>query len=214
MCPRTGSDEGLIMDFTAWENMAFGYHHDPAYNSGLLMNNAAIKADCAEKMERYDVRPPNPRCSRAQLLGRQPAEDRAGPRDRTRARYPAAGRPAHARRRHRRDRVHSQADPRAARPGQGDPAGQVELDEIMSLSDRIAVMFDGRIMGERLPSETNENELGLLMAGVDRGGRVDGQDAALGRRHPDPADLAASGADRVGVVILMDRREPGRGDAS
>ena len=36
----------------------------------------------------------------------------------------------------------------------------VELDEIMGLSDRIAVMFDGKIMGERLPSETNENELG------------------------------------------------------
>jgi len=37
----------------------------------------------------------------------------------------------------------------------------------MSMSDRIAVMFDGRIMGERLPSETDERELGLLMAGVD-----------------------------------------------
>jgi simple sugar transport system ATP-binding protein len=42
----------------------------------------------------------------------------------------------------------------------------VELDEIMSLSDRIAVMFDGRIMGERDPAKTNERELGLLMAGV------------------------------------------------
>ena len=45
----------------------------------------------------------------------------------------------------------------------------VELDEIMGLSDRIAVMFDGRIMGERLPGETNEGELGLLMAGVTNG---------------------------------------------
>ena len=42
----------------------------------------------------------------------------------------------------------------------------VELDEIMSLSDRSAVMFDGQIMGERDPGETNETELGLLMAGV------------------------------------------------
>ena len=42
----------------------------------------------------------------------------------------------------------------------------VELDEIMSLSDRIAVMFDGKLMGERLPAETDERELGLLMAGV------------------------------------------------
>ena len=42
----------------------------------------------------------------------------------------------------------------------------VELDEIMSLSDRIVVMFDGKIMGEKEPSKTNENELGLLMAGI------------------------------------------------
>jgi simple sugar transport system ATP-binding protein len=45
----------------------------------------------------------------------------------------------------------------------------VELEEILSLSDRIAVMFDGRIMGERLPLETDETELGLLMAGVSQG---------------------------------------------
>ena len=45
----------------------------------------------------------------------------------------------------------------------------VELDEIMGLSDRIAVMFDGQIMGERLPDQTDEKELGLLMAGVTDG---------------------------------------------
>jgi simple sugar transport system ATP-binding protein len=42
----------------------------------------------------------------------------------------------------------------------------VELDEIRSLSDRILVMFDGRIVGERGPDVT-EGELGLLMAGVE-----------------------------------------------
>ena len=43
----------------------------------------------------------------------------------------------------------------------------VELDEIRSLSDRILVMFDGRVVGERGP-EATEGELGLLMAGVER----------------------------------------------
>ena len=42
----------------------------------------------------------------------------------------------------------------------------VELDEIMSLSDRIAVMFDGRLMGFRDPETTNERELGMMMAGM------------------------------------------------
>ena len=46
----------------------------------------------------------------------------------------------------------------------------VELDEIMALSDRIAVMFDGRIMGERLPDATSAAELGLLMAGASPSG--------------------------------------------
>ncbi|HIO61692.1 MAG TPA: heme ABC transporter ATP-binding protein, partial [Deltaproteobacteria bacterium] len=42
----------------------------------------------------------------------------------------------------------------------------VELDEILSLSDRILVMFDGQIMGEILAKDANEREIGLLMAGV------------------------------------------------
>ncbi|WP_047981213.1 ABC transporter ATP-binding protein [Ornithinibacillus contaminans] len=40
-----------------------------------------------------------------------------------------------------------------------------ELDEIINVSDRIAVMFDGKITATRKPEETNEQELGLLMAG-------------------------------------------------
>ena len=42
----------------------------------------------------------------------------------------------------------------------------VELEEILSLADRIAVMFDGTIMGERMAGDTNEKELGLMMAGM------------------------------------------------
>lgn len=40
-----------------------------------------------------------------------------------------------------------------------------ELDEILSLSDEIAVIFDGKIVSRKKASETNESELGLLMAG-------------------------------------------------
>ncbi len=41
----------------------------------------------------------------------------------------------------------------------------VELDEIFSLSDRIAVMFQGRIMGEMSADQANEQDVGILMAG-------------------------------------------------
>ena len=40
-----------------------------------------------------------------------------------------------------------------------------ELDEVMSLSDRIDVIFEGKIVGSVKGSEANENQLGLMMAG-------------------------------------------------
>jgi ABC-type uncharacterized transport system ATPase subunit len=43
----------------------------------------------------------------------------------------------------------------------------VELEEIMSLSDRILVMCGGRVTGERRSEATDANDLGLLMAGID-----------------------------------------------
>lgn len=43
-----------------------------------------------------------------------------------------------------------------------------ELDEIMKLSDRIVVMYEGKVVGEVRPEDTNDQELGLLMAGSRR----------------------------------------------
>ena len=40
-----------------------------------------------------------------------------------------------------------------------------ELDEVMNVSDRIAVIYDGQIVDTVIPAETTEQELGLLMAG-------------------------------------------------
>ena len=42
----------------------------------------------------------------------------------------------------------------------------VELDEILSLADRILVMFAGRIVGEVEPGRANERMLGLMMTGA------------------------------------------------
>ena len=44
----------------------------------------------------------------------------------------------------------------------------LELDEVMNLSDRILVMYNGEIVGEFDPKKTNVNELGLYMSGAKR----------------------------------------------
>ncbi|NYC30385.1 ATP-binding cassette domain-containing protein [Clostridium saccharobutylicum] len=47
----------------------------------------------------------------------------------------------------------------------------LELSEVMNLSDRIAIINSGELIGTVKASETNENEIGLMMAGIQKGGR-------------------------------------------
>ncbi|QUG41142.1 ABC transporter ATP-binding protein [Psychrobacillus sp. INOP01] len=47
-----------------------------------------------------------------------------------------------------------------------------ELDEVMNVSDRIAVIYDGQIVDTLLPKETSEQELGLLMAGQKKNSKI------------------------------------------
>ncbi|WP_108261336.1 ABC transporter ATP-binding protein [Mangrovicoccus ximenensis] len=157
---------GLILDFKAWENTGFGYHDLPKYNSGLMMDNRALREDTAAKMKRFDVRPDDPNLAAKSFSGGNQQkivlarEIEAGP-DLLLIGQPTRGVDIGAI-----EFIHQQIV-QLRDEGKAILLVSVELDEIMSLSDRIAVMFDGRIMGERLPAETNETELGLLMAGME-----------------------------------------------
>ena len=51
----------------------------------------------------------------------------------------------------------------------------LELDEVMNLSDRILVMYNGEIVGEFDPKKTNVNELGLYMSGAKRMNKEESQ---------------------------------------
>ena len=163
--PEDRQREGLIMDFAAWENIAFGYHTDKKYQSGIFMNNAAIKQDASEKMQRFDVRPPNHNLTAKSFSGGNQqklvlAREIERDPDILLVGQPTRGVDIGAI-----EFIHQQIMTLRER-GKAILLVSVELEEIMSLSDRIAVMFDGQIMGERLPNETNEKELGLLMAGI------------------------------------------------
>jgi simple sugar transport system ATP-binding protein len=52
-----------------------------------------------------------------------------------------------------------------------------DLQEIMSMSTRVLVMYRGRVVGEKVPSETSEEEFGLLMAGHSSAGTSEGTDS-------------------------------------
>ncbi len=164
--PEDRQYTGLIMDFSAWENVAFGYHHYPAYQkNALLMDNAAILTEAQAKLERFDVRPPDAKLAAKNFSGGNQQKIVLAREIERNPDLLLVGQPTRGVDIGAIEFIHQQIV--ALRDaGKAILLVSVELDEILSLSDRIAVMFDGRIMGERLPDQTNERELGMLMAGM------------------------------------------------
>ena len=162
--PEDRHHEGLILPFSAWENIAFGYHHDEKYQSGLLMNNKAIKQDAEAKIERFDVRPPNPNLAARNFSGGNQQKIVVAREIERDPEVLLIGQPTRGVDIGAIEFIHKQIIALRDK-GKAILLVSVELDEIFALSDRIAVMFDGHITGERMPSETNAQELGLLMAG-------------------------------------------------
>ena len=157
---------GLIMEFTAWENACFGYHNDPQYQkNALMMDNAAILADTTAKMESFDIRPPNPRLLAQNFSGGNQQKIVLAREIERNPEVLLVGQPTRGVDIGAIEFIHKQIV--ALRDaGKAILLVSVELDEILSLSDRVAVMFDGHIQGERITADTDEKELGLMMAGV------------------------------------------------
>jgi ABC-type uncharacterized transport system ATPase subunit len=157
---------GLVLPFEEWENSILGYHDHAEYLSGPFLNIEAIRSDARAKIEKYDVRPANERLKTANfsggnqqkiVLAREMEKDPG---------VLIVGQPTRGVDVGAIEFIHKQLI--AMRDaGKAVLLVSVELDEIRSLSDRILVMFDGRVVGER-DAEASEGELGLLMAGVEQ----------------------------------------------
>ena len=164
--PEDRQREGLIMDFMAWENAIFGYHRDPAHKSNrFFMDNTAIREETAAKMNRFDVRPPNPNLTAKNFSGGNQQKIVLSREIERNPDLLLVGQPTRGVDIGAIEFIHQQIVSLRDR-GKAILLISVELDEILSLADRVAVMFDGQIMGERDPAKTSEKELGLLMAGM------------------------------------------------
>ena len=158
---------GLVMSFPATENSILGYQSDPRLTPHGFMDRAAILKDTQGNMASFDVRPADPNLRAENFSGGNQQKlvlAREFERD---PRLLIVGQPTRGVDIGAIEFIHKRLV--AMRDaGKAILLVSVELDEIRALADRILVMFDGRIMGERGP-EASEQELGLLMAGIDGG---------------------------------------------
>ncbi|MES0210965.1 ABC transporter ATP-binding protein [Mesorhizobium sp. M0028] len=163
--PEDRHHVGLVLAFEENENSILGYQDDERYLKGPFLDIDAIRNDARDKIVKYDIRPADCRLKTANfsggnqqkiVLAREMEQDPG---------VLIVGQPTRGVDVGAIEFIHKRL---IAMRDQGKAVlvVSVELDEIRSLSDRILVMFAGRIVGERGPDAT-EGELGLLMAGVE-----------------------------------------------
>jgi simple sugar transport system ATP-binding protein len=162
--PEDRQRMGLVTSFEACESGILGYHRDGKYNGRILMDHGAAVADVGRQMKEYDVRPPLPRLRTGAFSGGNQQKIVLG---REMDRDPdilLVGQPTRGVDIGAIEFIHRRLI--AMRDsGKAVLLVSVELDEIMSLADRILVMFNGEIVGEIAADEADEQTLGLMMAG-------------------------------------------------
>ncbi|NDW04667.1 ABC transporter ATP-binding protein [Jiella pacifica] len=163
--PEDRHSMGLVLPFEENENAILGYQSDPRFQKGPLLDPGAMRRDALEKIEAYDIRPADCRLKTASFSGGNQqkivlAREMERDPDVLLIGQPTRGVDVGAI-----EFIHKRIV--AMRDaGKAILLVSVELDEIRALSDRILVMFAGKLVGERGP-EASEGELGLLMAGID-----------------------------------------------
>lgn len=162
--PEDRQRRGLVSEFTVAENMIIeNYHEEPYSNKGIL-NHDVIVDHASDLMERYDVRPRRPEYLAGELSGGNQqkiilAREIDDDPDVLIAAQPTRGLDVGAIE-YIHDFLIEQRD-----KGKAVLLVSFELDEVMKVSDRIAVIFEGKISAILDAKDATERELGLLMAG-------------------------------------------------
>lgn len=168
--PEDRHKHGLVLDYSVEENMALQtYYMEPLSKNGLL-DKAAIRKYSDELIERFDVRSGKGSETTARSMSGGNQQKAIIAREIARspqlliAVQPTRGLDVGAI-----EYIHKEliAERDA---GKAVLLVSLELDEVLDVSDRIAVMYEGEIMDTVMSNETNENELGLMMTGSKRAG--------------------------------------------
>jgi simple sugar transport system ATP-binding protein len=163
--PEERMHDGIVQEFSVAENMMLDGHMRPPYSNGFFLNFGAIAATTRQLVKEFAIRTPSidtptrslsggniQKIILARELSRNPAVLVAA--------QPTRGVDIGAT-----EYIHERL---LAQRQQGTATVLIseDLDEILALSDRIAVLYEGRVMDVVPRAEANAERLGLLMAGV------------------------------------------------
>ena len=163
--PEDRQKRGLELDFSVKENLIFGFHYKPPFAEHGFLNQEVMARHADKMIAEFDIRTPHAETMVRSLSGGNQqkviiAREMHQNPDLLIASQPSRGVDIGAIEFiHRRIVAHRDA-------GKAVLLISPELSEVLSLSDRVAVMYEGKIMGIMNSNEVTEEDLGLMMAGI------------------------------------------------
>ena len=168
--PEDRHKHGLVLDFTLEQNLVLQSFEEPRFQNHGFIRNDAVRSYAEGLIDKFDVRSGQGPVTKARSMsgGNQQKAIIARELDRDKplivAVQPTRGLDVGAI-----EYIHSQLV-KERDEGKAVLLISLELDEVMSLSDRILVLYEGEIVGEFDPKRVSVQELGLYMAGAKRQG--------------------------------------------
>ena len=166
--PEDRHKHGLVLDFTLEQNMVLQRYFEPRFQTAGFIKFGEIRRYAEGLIDKFDVRSGQGPITQARSMsgGNQQKAIVARELDRDMplivAVQPTRGLDVGAI-----EYIHKQLVEERDK-GKGILLVSLELEEVMNLSDRILVMYEGEIVGELDPKKTTVEELGLYMAGAKR----------------------------------------------
>jgi simple sugar transport system ATP-binding protein len=163
--PEDRQQDGLVLSFPVAENLVLNTYYEPPFAKGLALQHDQIEDVAQDRVELFDVRTPSIFIPVSSLSGGNQQKVIVAREFSRPIRLLIASQPTRGLDVGSIEYIHGRIVQK-----RNEDCGILlispELDEIMSLSDRIAVIFDGQIVAVLPAEEATRERLGLLMAGV------------------------------------------------
>ncbi|MEM7268257.1 MAG: ABC transporter ATP-binding protein [Pseudomonadota bacterium] len=164
--PEDRHHRGLVLPMDGRENSILGFHDGPAAGDGLALDKAAIAARAQRHVEEFDVRPPTAALRAAQYSGGNQQKLVLAREIDAAPKLLLVGQPTRGVDIGAIEFIYERLM-RLKAEGCAILLVSVELEEVLSLSDRILVMSNGEQTGMVNRADADEKSLGLMMAGIE-----------------------------------------------
>ncbi|MEQ1842669.1 MAG: ATP-binding cassette domain-containing protein, partial [Verrucomicrobiales bacterium] len=164
LIPADRNEDGLVGSFPVQDNLTLGHHLEPRFSQGLYRSNTKIAKETEPLLEKYDIRPRSLTAAVGRLSGgnQQKVIIAREIDDNLKfllAAYPTRGVDIGAI-----EFIHDLFQ-KKKQAGAGILLISSELEELFQLSDRLLVLYDGKIAGVADPKTITPRDIGLLMTG-------------------------------------------------